>query len=79
MILNRSVKVWLRGLIAAAVGAGSNAITVMVVEPQHFNVDDGLTNVVKVALVSAVVGAALYLKQHPVPEDEDVDVVKAVS
>jgi hypothetical protein len=61
---------WLRGLIAATVASGANAVTVMVVEPQHFNINDGLGKVGWVALVSAIVGAALYLKEHPVPCDE---------
>ena len=68
--MNRSLAMWLRGLVAAAVAGGSNAITVMIVEPQHFNATDGLARVGKVALVSAIVGAALYLKQHPVPEEQ---------
>lgn len=71
MILNRSVRVWVRGLVAAAVAAGSNAITVMIVEPAHFNMADGLDKVGKVALVSAIVGAALYLKEHPLPTVEE--------
>lgn len=70
MILNKPVRIWLRGLVAAAVSAGANAITVMIVEPYHFNLHDGLGKVGKVALVSAIVGAALYLKQHPVPDGE---------
>lgn len=74
-ILNTPLRVWLRGLIAAAVSAASNAVTVMIVEPQHFNMQDGLGKVGQVALVSAIVGAALYLKQHPVPDEETVSVV----
>lgn len=69
-LFNRSMSLWLRGLVAAAVGGASSAVTVMIVEPSHFNVEEGLMRVGKVALVSALVGAALYLKQHPVPEDQ---------
>ncbi len=66
-----SWKVWLKGLVAAAISSGANTIGVLVADPVHFNPSEagGLRKLGIVVLVSAVVGAALYLKQSPVPQD----------
>lgn len=60
---------WLKGLISAIIGGAANSITVMIVEPTQFNLDEGLGKLGTVALVSAIVAAAMYLKQAPVPPD----------
>lgn len=57
---------WLKGLIAAVVGGVANTITVMVVDPSAFNLND-LPKLGKVAIVSAILSAAFYLKQSPIP------------
>lgn len=62
-------KVWLKGLIGAIVSTAANSVSVLVADPKHFNPGiAGWANLGLVALVSAVVGAALYLKQSPVPK-----------
>lgn len=70
-IANRPVRVWLRGLIAAIVNSAASSVTVVIVDPQDFSpfVDGGLAKLGTVTLVSAVFGAALYLKEHPVPDE----------
>ena len=60
-------KVWLSGLIAATITGGANAISVMIVDPVAFNLQDEMGKVLTVALVSAIIGAAAYLKQSPLP------------
>ncbi len=62
-------KNWLRGLISAVIGGAANSITVMIVDPQSFNMEDGLGKVGSVALISAVIAAAMYLKKSPLPEN----------
>jgi hypothetical protein len=59
---------WLNGLIGAAIGSGASAIANMVVDPTDFNLHSGLAKLGQVCLVSGLIGAALYLKQHPTPE-----------
>lgn len=59
---------WVRGLIGALVGGGANAVTVMLVKPSEFNFQSGWTSLWQFTVVSAIVSAALYLKQHPIPE-----------
>lgn len=60
-------KLWLKGLISAVIGGAANAVTVMIVDPVAFNLQAGAAKLGWVALVSAIVAAALYLKQSPLP------------
>lgn len=60
-------RTWLRGLGAAVIGGASNAITLLIVDPTEFNFDGGFGRVWKVAAVSAILSAAFYLKQSPIP------------
>ena len=58
---------WLKGLLAALIGGAANAITVMIVDPSNFNLEEGIGMLTTVAAVGAVFNAAMYLKQSPVP------------
>lgn len=60
-------RTWLRGLGAAVIGGAANAITLLIVDPVEFNFEAGLGRVWKVAITSAVLSAAFYLKQSPIP------------
>ena len=60
-------QVWLKGLVSAIIGGAANSVTVMIVEPSSFNLQEGLSKVGTVALVSGLVAACLYLKQSPLP------------
>lgn len=61
-------RTWLEGLIGAAIGGAASAITVMITDPMNYNLQGGLSKLGTVAAVNAIVGAALYLKQRPVPK-----------
>lgn len=64
-----SWQVWLKGLAAAIVSSAANTVSVLIADPMHFNPGvAGWRNLGVVALVSAIVGAAMYLKQSPVPK-----------
>jgi hypothetical protein len=65
----KSFKMWVKGLLAAAIGGLSTGVTNIIVDPNDFNFDAGLGKLGKVCLVSALLSAALYLKQSPVPPD----------
>jgi len=58
---------WVRGLIGAFIQSGATSISVMIVDPTTFNIAEGLGNVGAVALVSGIVGAALFLQKKPLP------------
>lgn len=60
-------QLWLKGLIAAVIGGAANAVTVMIVDPAAFNFSDGGHKLLTFAGVSALISAALYLKQSPLP------------
>lgn len=62
-------KHWFHGLCGAIIGGGANAITVMVVDPAAFNFQTGLEKLITFTVVSAIVSAALYLKQSPLPDE----------
>jgi len=62
-----TVVVWVKGLLAAGISGAASAVTAMVVDPMAFNFEEGMTKLVKLALVSALVGIALYLKASPIP------------
>jgi hypothetical protein len=55
----------LRGLVGAAINAGVLTVSSVVVDP-HTHYD--WRKVAAQAGVSALVGAVLWLKQHPLPE-----------
>jgi hypothetical protein len=60
-------QIWLKGLVAAIIGGAANAVTVMIVDPAAFNFSDGGRKLLTFAGVSALISAALYLKQSPLP------------
>lgn len=67
--MNSTLSTWLKGLLSAIIGAAANSITLMIADPTTFNLSTGLGKVGTVALTSAIVSAALYLKQSPLPGD----------
>lgn len=64
---------WLKGLGAAVIGAMANAIPLVIVDPVGFNPFEieGLAKLARVTVTSALLSAALYLKQSPLPSDEN--------
>lgn len=62
-------KHWLYGAVSAAVGAAAGGISVVVVDPNDFNLSTGLAKLGKVCLVNALVALGMYLKQKPLPDD----------
>lgn len=64
-----TLKVWLHGLAAAAIGAFSSSITLIIIDPAKFNFStDGFLSLGKVSLVAAIVAVAGYLAKSPLPE-----------
>ena len=64
---------WAHGLFGATISGGANSIAVMIVDPQDFNLADGLHKVLAVATVSALIGAGLYLSKSPLPPWDGVE------
>ena len=69
----QAVRRWARGLLGAAINSAASAVTVVIVDPQDFSpTNGGIWKLLSVMGVAAVFGAALYLKNHPLPEEDEV-------
>jgi len=62
-------KNWIYGLVSAIIGGAANSIVVMAIDPLQFNFTDGIGKLGTVAAVSAIISAAMYLKQSPLPKE----------
>lgn len=63
----KSIRVWLYGLIYSTIGGAANAIVLYSVDE---NARGNPALLWKFAGFSAIVSAALYLKQSPLPPDD---------
>jgi hypothetical protein len=69
--------VWAKGLLAAAIAGAANGVitgfAAVGIDPSHFNLQAGLKSTLAIAgvsaLMSALIGAAAYLKQSPLPSE----------
>jgi hypothetical protein len=72
------VKLWGKGLAAAAIAGASNGMITGLaaagIDPAHFNLQSGLRSTLAVAgasaAMSAIMAVAAYLKQSPLPSEE---------
>ena len=62
-------KNWLKGLASAAIGAFATGITLVMVDPMDYNLADPVAakKLLVVCTVNAIIAAAMYLKQSPLP------------
>jgi hypothetical protein len=71
-----NLKVWIKGFFAAAVSGGANGIitgfAAIGIDPDHFNLQAGVGHTLQIggvaAVISAILGVALYLRQSPIPQ-----------
>jgi hypothetical protein len=70
------LRIWIKGIAAAAVSGGANGIVTgfaaVGIDPNHFNLQAGFAHTMAIggasAAISAVLGVALYLRQSPIPQ-----------
>jgi hypothetical protein len=73
-----NLELWAKGLFAAAIAGSANGIitgfAAVGIDPAHFNLQAGLRPTLAIAGMSAVtsgiIGVAAYLKQSPLPSDD---------
>lgn len=65
--MTSTTKIWIEGLLAAAIGGGANAITVNLIDPVNFSLAAHAGKLASVAVVGAVLSVAAYLKKSPIP------------
>lgn len=63
-------EVWLKGLISAYISGSATAISTMIVAPDKFNLQNGLSRLITVSMVSGILSAANFLKQSPLPNNQ---------
>jgi len=64
-------RTWLKGLAAAAIGAAANAVVLIGIDPQTFNLGDGRSKLMNAMVAAAAVAVAFYLKKSPLPPDDN--------
>jgi hypothetical protein len=72
------LELWLKGLAAAAIAGAANGVitgfAAVGIDPAHFNLQSGLKPTLAIAGVSAlmggIIGVAAYLKQSPLPVND---------
>ena len=70
-------RIWLHGLAAAFIGGGASAVSAgfanTIIDPDHFNIHQGLGHLSEMMavtfLISAIMAVMAYLKQSPIPPD----------
>ena len=73
-----NLELWAKGLLAAAIAGAANGVitgfAAVGIDPAHFNLQAGLRPTLAIAGMSAVmsgiIGVAAYLKQSPLPADD---------
>lgn len=71
----KSLELWLKGLLAAAISGGAGGVltglAAVGIDPQHFNLQTGIGATLRIAaaaaLINAVIGVAAYLQKSPLP------------
>lgn len=62
-----SLQVWAKGLVAAMIGGVATSSITILADPASFNFGEGFGRLKTVAIASAIVSAANYLKRSPLP------------
>ena len=73
---HQTLRKWGRGLLGAVINSAAGAGSLVIVDPVDFSPFNmpGVLKLAKVSVALAIAGAYLYLRQHPLPED-DVELV----
>ena len=73
------LELWLKGIAAAAIAGAANGVitgfAAVGIDPAHFNLQSGLKPTLAIAgvsaLMSGIIGVAAYLKQSPLPVNDE--------
>lgn len=67
----KNVELWLYSSLSTFIGGGASSVAAIVIDPQKFNLHEGLGNVGKMFVTAGVLNLILYLKQSPLPKLPD--------
>jgi len=76
--MTKNTKVWVRGLIATIVNGFASGVVLLVADPVAFNLGEGFHKLAATSAVFALLGLANYLKQHPLPDDDDIVTLRSI-
>lgn len=74
MSFPKSFLPWLKGLVAAFIGASAQTITLIVVDPVAFNLGNQWKKTLTAALVAGALATTSYLAKSPIPETPNTEV-----
>ena len=69
LLKKKNWRIWVKGLLSAVISGGATGIAAALSAPQPY----GFWNLSIVMFTAGVAGAALYIKQSPMPEWEDAE------
>lgn len=61
-------QLWLKGLISAVISGVATSVTMAIVDPNTFNLQEGFNRLATLCAVSGIVSTANYLKKSPLPD-----------
>ena len=64
----KNIELWLYTALSTFVGGGASSVAAVVIDPQKFNLSDGLGNVGKMFLTSGIINVIFYLSKSPLPK-----------
>lgn len=68
--MQTNTRLWLRGIIATIINGFASGVILVVADPVKFNLQEGASALFWTSAVFALMGLANYLKQHPLPDDD---------
>jgi hypothetical protein len=79
--VTHNLELWAKGLLAAAIAGAANGVitgfAAVGIDPAHFNLQAGLKSTLAIAgvsaLMSGIIGVAAYLKQSPLPPNNQTE------
>jgi uncharacterized integral membrane protein len=66
--MNDKIIIWVKGLVSAAISAAAGSAALVIVDPATFNLQEGLSQLVTVAVSMSIVAVANYLAKSPLPQ-----------
>jgi hypothetical protein len=67
-------RVWIHSIVAASIGGAASAVPAALTSPDRFNLSNhGMQELAKVAVIGAITGVCLMLKQSPLAASKVVE------
>lgn len=70
--MTKGTRKWIRSIVATAVNGFASGAVLIIADPVAFNLAEGSRKLLLTSTVFALIGLANFLKEHPLPDDDDV-------